>query len=150
MRVYKYAFLLSALLGIGSFAPLAARNFDVSCTNNSDGTSTCLGWQGGQTLTCVGSLGRTTTCSSPSGLQFTCVVGQAGVASCSGAVNQRREDGAARCVVTGDGNLSCNEEDDLPPPLLNAPRLSPRLSPDVFPTLTPVLPDLLDWPSVFN
>lgn len=129
--------------------PVSASPFDVYCTNNADGTTTCLGWQGGETLTCVSSLGRTTTCSTPSGLKFTCVLAQSGVASCSGAVSGKRRDGSAQCVVTGDGNLVCDEENDRPPPLLEAPGL-PSSMPDFLPNLNPVIPNSLDLPSVFN
>lgn len=130
-------------------APVLASSFDVYCTNNSDGTTTCLGWQGGETLTCVSSLGRTNTCTAPSGLEFTCVLGQSGVASCSGAVSARRPDGSAQCVLTGEGNLVCNEQNDRSAPLLDTP-VPPASMPDFFPSLNPVIPKSFDLPSVFN
>ncbi|MEB3308403.1 MAG: hypothetical protein VKK98_09680 [Cyanobacteriota bacterium] len=129
--------------------PASASPFDVYCTNNVDGTTTCLGWQGGQALTCVSSLGRTTSCSSPSGLKFTCIVDTSGVASCRGAVSERRREGSAQCVVTGDGNLACDEENNQPAPLLETPGL-PSSMPNLLPNLNPVIPNTLDLPSVFN
>lgn len=135
--------------------PLGARasSFDVYCTDNSDGTRSCLGWEGGETLTCIRSRGSATTCSSSSGRSFTCIQSIGGVISCANPPNGSGRSAGPRCVPAGDGSLVCEEEDvqDLPTaPLLEAPGLPSAAEPLDAPALAPILPGDLTIPSVFD
>lgn len=116
-----------------------AQNFEVYCTNNSDGTTTCTGWEGGETLTCVNSLGGTSSCSSGSGRSFVCSRDSGGVASCrktgSGLMDKPLNN-STDCTYTGDGNFVCN----------SPRRRSPQLIPG--PTLTQPVP--IDQPSLID
>ncbi|MFU8884059.1 MAG: hypothetical protein ACNA8O_01215 [Cyanobacteriota bacterium] len=128
-----------------------ASTFDVFCTNNSDGTLTCSGWDGGETLTCVSSRGRTTSCSTPSGRSFSCVQGLGGVLSCGKTANQgtMRGDGP-RCVPAGDGTLVCDEDDPPSEPLLQAPPVPGAMDRLIGPTIDSLRPDSLTIPSLFD
>jgi len=133
-----------------SAGPGKASSFDVYCTNNADGTLTCQGWDGGETLTCVSSRGSTTTCSTPSGRSFSCVRGLGGVLSCSNPANGSGRGDGPRCVPAGDGTLVCDEEDPPSEPLLPSPGI-PRSTDSLNrPALAPLLPGSLSLPSVFD
>lgn len=140
------------LFGLGLFAaplPAVASSFEVFCTDNSDGTRTCLGWEGGETLTCIRSSGSTITCSAPSGRSFVCTQTLGGVISCSNPPN-RRDRAGPRCVLTGDGNLFCDKEEKPPAPLITPPSVRDAEEPLDAPALTPLLPGGLQVPSVFD
>lgn len=132
-------------------SPAQVSSFDVFCTDNSDGTRTCTGWEGGETLTCVSSRGSITSCSTPSGRSFTCVQGLGGVISCSPPSNQsgRRTPGP-RCVPAGDGSLVCDEEDPPSEPMLEAPGLPRATEPVIRPALEPLRQGGLTIPSLFD
>jgi hypothetical protein len=120
--------------------PVSAQNFEVYCTNNSDGTTTCTGWEGGETLTCVNNAGGTSSCSTSSGRGFDCVLDSGGVASCrrdkgSSAV-EKPLGGGTDCTFTGAGNFTCT------PPRKQAPEVLPS------PTLTQ--PVVIDQPAGLN
>jgi hypothetical protein len=143
--------LLACFTGLLMNAGLVrASSFDVYCTNNADGTLTCLGWDGGETLTCVSSRGNTTTCSTPSGRSFSCVRGLAGVLSCSNPANRSGRGDGPSCVPAGDGTLVCDEEDPPTEPLLPRPGI-PRSTDSLNrPLLEPLRPGSLSLPSVFD
>jgi hypothetical protein len=130
--------------------PVQASSFDVYCTDNSDGTLTCLGWEGGDTLTCVSSRGSTTTCSTPGGRSFSCVRGLGGVQSCSNPANGTGRGNGPRCVPAGDGTLVCDEEDPPSEPLLPSPGIPRSTDSLTRPALDPLRPGSLSLPSVFD
>jgi hypothetical protein len=138
------------LLGLLLAAPARASSFDVYCSDNADGTLTCLGWDGGESLTCVSSRGSTVSCSTASGRSFTCVRGLGGVLSCSAAANSGRGVPGPQCVPAGDGTLVCDEEDPPGDPLLPAPGLAPALDPLSAPGLEQLLPGSFTLPSAFD
>lgn len=141
-------FLLTALLAL----PLNARasSFDVYCTDNSDGTQTCVGWEGGETLTCIRSRGSTNTCSTPSGRSFTCISSLGGVISCTNPPNGNGRSAGPRCVPAGDGSLVCEEEDAPSAPLIEAPGLPSAAEPLDAPALAPLLQGDFTIPSLFD
>lgn len=122
-------------------APHPARaDFDVFCVANGDGTTTCEGWQGGETLTCVGSRGAVTTCSTPRGRRFTCVLEPGGVTTCADNPANRTDQNGTDCTFTGDGNFTCR------PP---APRSQPLLPGPELPSI-PTPGSVITEPSVFG
>jgi hypothetical protein len=135
------------LFGTG---PVQASSFDVYCTNNADGTLTCLGWDGGETLTCVSSRGSITTCSTPTGRSFSCVRGLGGVLSCGPPANGISRGDGPRCVPAGDGSLACDEEDPPSEPLLPSPGIPRSTDSLIRPALEPLRPGSLSLPSVFD
>ena len=141
--------LLLAFALVGAALPARGSSFDVFCTDNFDGTQTCVGREGGDPLTCTRSRASTISCSSPSGRGFTCTQTLGGVISCSDPPSPGQR-GGPRCVLTGDGNLLCSEEDQPSPPLLAPPTIPPAEEPLDAPALTPLLPGGLRIPSVFD
>jgi hypothetical protein len=157
MTIYRRSFgspplwLLACCAGLLVSAGLVqASSFDVYCTDNSDGTLTCLGWEGGDTLTCVSSRGSTTTCSTPGGRSFSCVRGLGGVQSCSNPANGTGRGDGPRCVPAGDGTLVCEEEDPPSEPLLPSPGIPRSTDSLTRPSLEPLRPGSLSLPSVFD
>ena len=140
--------MLLALLAL----PLGARasSFDVYCTDNSDGTQTCVGWEGGETLTCIRSRGSTTSCSAPSGRSFTCIQSIGGVISCTNPPGRNGRSAGPRCVPAGDGSLVCEGEEVPSAPLIEGPSLPSAAEPLDGPALTPLLQGDLTMPSVFD
>ena len=140
--------LLLTLLAL----PLSARasSFDVFCTDNSDGTQTCAGWEGGETLTCIRSRGSTNTCSTPSGRSFTCIQSLGGVISCTNPPSGNGRSAGPRCVPAGDGSLVCAGEDAPSAPFIESPRLPSTAEPLDAPALAPLLQGDFMNPSVFN
>lgn len=130
--------------------PLRAQQFQVFCVANNDGTTTCEGWRGGETLTCVGSRGAVTTCSTPSGRTFTCVLEPGGVTTCADNPTNRVDENGTDCTFTGDGNFVCRPPRPAASPLLPGPRLQQAdpMAPAIpaFPTPGSVLTE----PSVFG
>jgi hypothetical protein len=127
---------------------VGAGSFETYCVNNSDGTTSCQGWDGGN-LTCVGSRGGVSSCTSSSGQSFTCVQSARGTVTCdtgdSAGSGTTRND--TRCTPTGNGTLSCNQSPKPSSPLIPEPRL-----PDERPNLNLEIPSLnmnLDVPSLF-
>jgi hypothetical protein len=139
-------FPLAMVLPLVLSLPLRAESFQVYCVSNNDGTVTCEGWRGGETLTCVSSQGRVNTCSTPSGRPFTCLIDPGGVTSCSDSHADRPPNDDTNCTFTGDGNFTCQPPKPASPPLLPGPRLpeSPTLPP--LPRSSPVITN----PSVFD
>ncbi|MCS5690758.1 hypothetical protein NZK33_02015 [Cyanobium sp. FGCU-6] len=127
-------------------SPLRAQQFQVFCVSNNDGTVSCQGWRGGETLTCISSRGGVSSCSTPSGRRFTCVIEPGGVTTCS----DPRADGSGRpdtdCTFTGDGNFTCTPPRPPSQPLLPGPRLIPSTGLPSLPTTPPVITN----PSVFD
>lgn len=140
--------LLPTLLAL----PLSAKasNFDVFCTDNSDGTQTCAGWEGGETLTCIRSRGSTNTCSTPSGRSFTCIQSLGGVISCTNPPSGNGRSTGPRCVPAGDGSLVCAGEDAPSAPLIESPGLPSAVEPFDAPALAPLLQGDFMNPSVFD
>lgn len=127
-----------------------ASSFDVYCTDNFDGTQTCLGWDGGETLTCIRSRGSATTCASPSGRSFTCIQSIGGVISCAKPSNGGSRGAGPRCVPAGDGSLVCDREDGPSVPLTDSFGVPSAAEPLDVPALAPVLPRDLGIPSLFD
>lgn len=140
--------LILTLLALPSGAQ--ASSFDVYCTDNSDGTQTCLGWEGGETLTCIRSRGSTNTCASPSGRSFICIQSLGGVISCANPPSSSGRSAGPRCVPAGDGSLVCEEEDGPSTPLIEAPGLPSAAEPLDAPDFAPILPGDLSIPSLFD
>ena len=115
------------------------QSFEVYCTNNSDGTTSCSGWEGGETLTCVNNIGGTSSCSTGSGRGFVCIRESGGVATCRKSSNGAMDkplNGNTDCTFTGEGNFTCT------PPQRRRQQLIPG------PVITqPVIPDR---PSLIN
>lgn len=139
--------------------PAAARaqSFEVFCVSNNDGTVSCQGWRGGETLTCVASRGGVNSCTTPSGRRFTCVLDAAGVSSCADPPGNRQERDDTNCTFTGDGNFVCNPPRPRSQPLLPGPQLpgsqlpgpqlpSPGTALPPLPSSAPVITN----PSVFD
>ena len=135
----------------GSFAKLQgvkADTFETYCINNSDGTTSCEGWAGGN-LTCVGSRGGVSSCTSSSGQSFTCVQSARGTVTCDTGESTKGSTTSndTRCTPTGNGTLSCNQSPQPSSPLIPGPRL-----PDQRPNLNLEIPSLntnLEVPSLF-
>lgn len=116
--------------------PLAAKHaqaqdFKVYCTNNSDGTTTCTGWEGGETLTCVNNVGGTSSCSTGSGRSFVCVRDSGGVASCkksSNGLSDKPLNNDTDCTYIGEGNFVCSPPRRRSPQIIPAPTLKDPLS----------------------
>lgn len=127
------------LTGVVS-SPAIAQNFEVYCTNNGDGTTSCSGWEGGETLTCVNNPGGTSSCSTSSGRAFVCILDSGGVASCRRdkgvSALEKPLGGGTECTFTGDGSFTCT------PPRKREPALLP----------SPTLPDpvMIDQPKLIN
>jgi len=134
--------LLAALPPV---APVPARAFDVFCVGNGDGTTTCEGWRGGETLTCVGSPGGVSTCSVPSGRRFTCTNSGGGATTCSDNSTDRPDGDGTNCTFTGEGNFVCTPPPKRSQPLLPGPRLPAVRDPIDIPFPSPVITN----PSVF-
>jgi hypothetical protein len=123
--------------------PLQARaqNFQVYCTNNSDGTTTCTGWQGGETLTCVNNAGGTSSCSSSSGRNFVCILDSGGVASCNKANGpsaiERPAGSGTNCTFTGQGNFTCDPPQRKTPETIPSPRITDPVLIDQPPQIDP-------------
>ena len=129
--------------------PARAQPFNVFCVRNNDGTTTCEGWNGGETLTCVGSRGAVSSCSTPSGRTFTCILGAGGVSSCSNpskSGSNRQDGNNTNCTFTGSGNLVCKPPPKRSQPLLPGPSLPPLQDNLLMPSPDP----LIDTPSVFD
>lgn len=122
-----------------------ARAFDVFCVSNGDGTTTCEGWRGGETLTCVGSPGGVSTCSVPSGRRFTCTISNGGATTCSDNAADRPDGDGTNCTFTGEGNFVCTPPARRSQPLLPGPRLPPLQDQPDLPLPAPVITN----PSVF-
>ena len=126
-----------------------AGTFEAYCINNSDGTTSCQGWNGGD-LTCVASRGSVNSCTSSSGQSFTCVQSPRGTVSCDTGDSDKigASDNDTRCTPTGNGTLSCNRSAQPSSPLI------PRLSiPNELPDLNLTIPKLntnLEVPSLFQ
>ena len=136
-----------------AFPPAQAQEFQVYCINSGDGTTTCSGWDGGETLTCVNDAGGVSSCSTPSGRSFICVLDSGGVASCSRGQGVSDFDkshvGGTDCTFTGDGNFTCSPPQRKQPALLSPPTLTqpvvidepPMINPDVdFNLIQPLNP----------
>jgi hypothetical protein len=125
-----------------------AGTFEAYCINNSDGTTSCQGWDGGN-LTCVASRGSVSSCTSSAGQSFNCVQSPRGTVSCDTGDSDRNNanENDTRCTPTGNGTLSCNQSPQPSSPLI------PRLSlPDGLPNLNLEIPKLntnLEVPSLF-
>lgn len=148
-RQLRYPALMTALWLLAFQSPGRA-DFQVYCVSNSDGTVTCEGWQGGETLTCVGSRGGVSSCSTPSGRRFTCVMEAGGVTTCSDNRTNRPEADGTDCTFTGDGNFTCTPPTPRSAPLLPAPGIPGLNAPD---RVVPALPDrdpIIQSPSVFG
>ena len=137
-RILVYAFALIAP-AVALF-PVLAQNFQVYCINNGDSTTSCTGWEGGETLTCVNSLGGTSSCSTASGQSFVCVQDSGGVASCGrdkGVSALEKPLGAGTdCTFTGAGSFTCTPPRKKDPALLASP--------------TFIRPVVIDQPSMIN
>ena len=139
--------LLPVLLSTPAVTPAAhASTFEIYCVNNSDGTSSCEGWDGGETLVCTPSSGGITSCSSSSGSSFTCVRGRDGTTTCDTASGGGRQRDGTRCIRTGQGSISCDADAPPAPDLLPGPRL-PSTGPDLD-LLIPRLNGSLEIPSL--
>ena len=143
------AVLLSWVIGsLVEGQAVKAGTFETYCINNSDGTTSCQGWNGGD-LTCVASRGAVSSCTSSTGQSFNCVQSARGTVSCdtgdSGNGGLNASD--TRCTPTGNGTLSCNRSAQPSSPLI------PRLSlPNELPNLDLSIPQLntnLEVPSLF-
>jgi hypothetical protein len=143
----KFALLLTLLA-----LPLGARasSFDVFCTDNFDGTQTCAGWDGGESLTCISSRGSTNTCSTPSGRTFTCIQSLGGVISCTNPPSRNGRSAGPSCVPAGDGSLRCEREDAPSAPLIESPGLPSAAEPLDAPALAPLLQGGFMIRSVFD
>ena len=143
------ALLLSCLAGsLVEPRNVNAASFETYCVNNSDGTTSCQGWDGAN-LTCVGSRGGVSSCTSSTGQSFSCVQSARGTVTCdtgdSAVSGTTRND--TRCTPTGNGTLSCNRSPQPSSPLIPEPRL-----PDERPNLNLEIPSLntnFDVPSLF-
>lgn len=127
-----------SLLFLAAAGPAPA--FEVFCVSNNDGTTTCEGWQGGETLTCVASRGGVSSCSTPRGRRFTCVIEPGAVTTCRDHAANRSDPNGTNCTFTGDGNFSCEPPRPRSEPLLPGPTLP------ALPRPEPVITD----PSVFG
>lgn len=135
-------------LAIGPPHPAWADAFQVFCTGNSDGTTTCTGWQGGETLTCVNNLGGTSSCSTTSGRSFVCVREPDGVATCNSgngtAAIERPLGTGTDCTFTGQGNFTCTPQRRRPSNPIGAPVIidqPPLITPGVdFDLIRPLTP----------
>lgn len=136
-RALGLAALLSATLLGGP--PGQAQSFDVFCTNNSDSTVSCSGWEGGETLTCVSNPGRSTTCRTAGGRSFSCIQGTGGVTSCGSDPGRQESTRDTNCNFTGSGNLVCNQTPPPGEPLIAPPKAleSPALSTPALNTTVP-------------
>jgi len=143
------ALALPLLLALPALAPAArAEPFQVFCVSNNDGTVSCSGWRGGETLTCVASPARVNSCSTPSGRRFTCVLDAGGVSTCSDNPADRPERDGTNCTFTGEGNFVCDPPRPPSQPLLPAPGLPSNDLPGLpaLPRTAPVITE----PSVFG
>lgn len=141
---------LSSLGFLCWLQPVRSSSFDIFCTDNSDGTQSCSGWEGRETLTCTRSSGSTITCSAPSGRNFTCIQALGGVISCANPPNGRAPSTGPQCVPAGDGSLVCDVDDQPTAPLLEVPATPLVDEPLDRPVLSPLQPGALSIPSVFN
>jgi hypothetical protein len=123
-----------------------AQGFQVYCTANADGTTSCTGWQGGETLTCVSNVGGTSSCATSSGRSFVCIQEPGGVATCSKANGQaaieRPLGSGTDCTYTGQGNFTCappgRAPDTSDPVFIDQP---PLINPSVdFDLIQPLAP----------
>ena len=146
-------FLPAVLVGwtvasIPNLQGASAGAFEAYCINNSDGTTSCQGWDGGN-LTCVASRGSVSSCTSSNGQSFNCVQSPRGTVSCDtgDSNNSVSNENDTRCTPTGNGTLSCNRSAQPSSPLI------PRLTlPDGLPNLNLEIPKLntnLEVPSLF-
>jgi hypothetical protein len=128
--------------------PARAEPFQVFCVPNNDGTVSCEGWRGGETLTCVASPGGVSSCSTSSGRRFTCVLDGGGVSTCTDNSNNQRDREGTNCTFTGEGNFVCDPPTPPGQPLLPSPRLPNNDLPGlpVMPRMTPVITS----PSAFD
>jgi len=145
--------LLALLLGCGiipviKLQDVKAATFETYCINNSDGTTSCQGWDGGN-LTCVASRGAVSSCTSSTGQSFTCVQSPRGTVSCDTGDGNKpdRNQNNTRCTPTGNGTLSCDRS-----PQPSSPLIPGLLLPDERPNLNLEIPSLntnLEVPSLF-
>lgn len=140
--------LLALALPLLLALPARAEPFQVFCVSNNDGTVTCEGWRGGETLTCVSSPARVNSCSTPSGRRFTCVLDAGGVSTCADNRADRPDRSGTNCTFTGDGNFVCDPPTPPSQPLLPGPRLPSNDLPGLpaLPRTSPVITE----PSVFG
>lgn len=121
--------------------PVSAQNFEVYCTNNRDGTTSCTGWEGGETLTCVNSPGGTSSCSTATGRGFVCIQDSGGVASCirdkGSSALDKPLGGGTDCTFTGAGNFTCTPPRKKDPALLASPTLTQPVVIDQPPMINP-------------
>lgn len=140
MRRLVFALLVACGATLVAATRSARADFSVYCVANGDGTTTCEGWRGGETLTCVGSRGAVTSCSTPGGRRFTCVLEPGGVTTCADNPANRPDADGTNCTFTGDGTFSCQ------PP---APRAQPLLPGPTMPGIPADAPVITE-PSVFG
>ena len=99
-----------------------ANNFDVYCTVNRDGTTTCSGWQGDEDLTCVSNAGGSLSCQSSSGQRVVCV-NEFGTTSCLDEDSDQSR--TTQCILDGGGTASCAQQNENSAPLIEAPSITP-------------------------
>ncbi len=123
--------------------PAMARDFDVYCTGNRDGTTTCSGWQGNEDLTCVANAGGSLSCRSTSGQNFVCVR-EFGTTSCVDRDSDQSR--TTQCSLEGGGTSSCAQQQENSAPLIEAPSITlPSIrEPDNLLTPTLQLPTIFD------
>ena len=147
------ALLLGCMIGsLVELRSVKASTFETYCVNNSDGTTSCQGWDGGN-LTCVASRGAVSSCTSSSGQSFTCVQSARGTVTCDtgDSANSGNNSNDTRCTPTGNGTLSCNRSPQPSSPLIPGPRL-PDESPNLnlnFNLEIPPINTNLEVPSLF-
>ncbi len=104
--------LFIPFLFIASFTlPAKANTFDVFCVPSVDGVSSCTGWKGSQSLTCVASRGGVASCKSTTGDAFNCVQEAGGVTTCQSPPNDSMKDkNNNNCTFIGNGSFSCDKD----------------------------------------
>lgn len=114
----------SALLLVGGLLPLLlsapSQAFEIFCVEGGDGTLSCQRLDDGQAaILCVDSPSGVRSCTSPDGVESTCVRSRGNVYSCATA------DGGApdttRCQLTAAGTWACDPPAARPDPLLPPP-----------------------------
>ena len=149
IRQFLPAVLLSLIIGsLVEGKAVKAGTFETYCINNSDGTTSCQGWNGAD-LTCVASRGAVSSCTGSTGQSFNCVQSARGTVSCDtgDSSNGGLNASDTRCTPTGNGTLSCNLSPQPSSPLIPQLTLSNEL-----PNLNLSIPKLdtsLEVPSLF-
>ena len=108
----KTTFTLSiALIGTLIVQPVKSKDYDVFCVPSLDGVSTCNGWRGNETLTCVASTGGVASCTSTAGEKVTCIEEPGGVTTCKNPNTADQVDSTNNdCTFIGNGSFRCNEK----------------------------------------